>query len=228
MSALAPILLVVLFLVLIIGVVIAATLYSRKRARERTEHLRSVANLLGWQFGHEAPMNWIPSMEKFGLFNTGHSKSINNIMFGHSNGVKAALFDYTYVTGHGKHRTTHAQSVVYFEPLDLNLPLFSLRPENFMHKFIAALGYQDIDFGNRPTFSNQYLLRGNDEPAIRSTFNDALLAFYEASPGISTDGGGNQLFIFREGYSAPPDQIRAFIDWAAGLQNVFPRRQHRA
>lgn len=224
MSALAPILLVVLFFVLIIGVAIAATVYSRKRARERTAHLQSVANLLGWQFGQEAPMNWIPSMEKFALFNTGHSKSINNIMFGHTKGVKAALFDYTYVTGHGKHRTTHYQSVVYFEPLDLNVPFFSLRPENFLHKFIAALGYQDIDFGNRPAFSSQYLLRGNDEPAIRNTFHDTLLAFYETNPGICTDGGGNQIFIFREGHHTSPDQIRAFIDWAAGLQHIFPRR----
>jgi hypothetical protein len=220
---LAPILLVFLFIFLIIAVMVAATAYSRKRARERTEHLRAVANLLGWQFGQEAPMDWIPSMEKFALFNTGHSKSINNIMFGHSNGVKAALFDYTYVTGGGKHQQTHYQSVVYFEPRNLNVPFFSLRPENFLHKFIAALGYQDIDFGNRPTFSSQYLLRGADEPAIRNTFHDALLAFYETSPGICTDGGGNQIFIFRQGYSAPPDQIRAFIDWAATLQNLYGR-----
>jgi len=206
-------------------VAIVAMVYSRKRARERTAHLQSVASLLGWQFGQEAPMNWIPTMEKFALFNTGHSKSITNIMFGHTNGVKAALFDYTYVTGSGKHQATHYQSVAYFEPVDLNMPFFSLRPENFMHKFISALGYQDIDFGNRPTFSSQYLLRGNDEPAIRNTFHDALLAFYEASPGISTDGGGNQIFIFREGHHTPPDQIRAFIDWAAGLQNIFPRRR---
>ena len=170
-------------MVAVIVLMIVLTAYNRRKARERTAHLQAVANLLGWQFGQEAPMNWIPGMEKFGLFNTGHSKSITNIMFGHTNGVKAALFDYTYVTGGGKNRTTHYQSVVYFEPVDLNLPFFSLRPENFLHKFIAALGYQDIDFGNRPGFSSQYLLRGNDEPAIRNTFHDALLAFYEATPG---------------------------------------------
>jgi len=224
MKSLLPILLGLLFMGAVIVLVIVATIYNSKKARERTEYLRGVANLLGWQFGQEAPMNWIPNMGSFGLFNSGHSKSISNVMFGHSNGVKAALFDYTYVTGHGKHRTTHYQSVVYFEPTDLHLPFFSLRPENFMHKFIAALGYQDIDFGNRPTFSSQYLLRGNDEQAIRNAFHDALLAFYEANPGISTDGGGNQIFIFREGRHTPPDQVRAFIDWAAGLQNVFPRQ----
>jgi len=224
MKSVAPILLSLLFIGAIIVLVIAVSAYNRKRARERTEHLRAVANLLGWQFGQEAPMNWIPTMEKFGLFNSGHSKSITNIMYGHTNGVKAALFDYTYVTGSGKHQSTHYQSVVYFEPRELNLPVFSLRPENFMHKLITALGYQDIDFGNRPAFSNQYLLRGNDELAIRNAFHDALLTFYEANPGISTDGGGNQIFIFREGHHTPPDQIRGFIDWAAELQRRFLRQ----
>ena len=224
MSAIAPILLIFLFLAFIIVLVIVLTVYNSKRARERTENLRKAANFLGWQFGQEAPMNWIPTMERFALFNTGHSKSITNIMFGHTNGVKAAVFDYTYVTGGGKNRTTHYQTVAYFEPRELNLPFFSLRPENVLHKLISALGYQDIDFGNRPTFSSQYLLRGNEELAIRSAFTDPLLAFYEANPGISTDGGGNQIFIFRPGYNAPPDQIQGFIDWAAGLQNIFPRQ----
>ncbi|HWN09333.1 MAG TPA: hypothetical protein VNO50_08750 [Pyrinomonadaceae bacterium] len=223
MKSVAPILLSLLFIGAIIVFVIALTLYSRRKARERTEHLRAVANLLGWQFGHEAPMDWIPGMNNFGLFNSGHSKRINNIMYGHANGVKAALFDYTYTTGSGKHQSTHYQSVAYFEHRDLNLPFFSLRPENFMHKLISALGYQDIDFNNRPTFSSQYLLRGNDEQRIRSTFDDALLAFYEVNPGVSTDGGGNQIFVFREGHHTPPEQIRAFIDWAAELQRRFLR-----
>ena len=224
MKSVAPILLSLLFIGAIIILMIVVIAYQRRKARERTEHLRAVANFLGWQFGQEAPMNWIPTMERFALFNSGHSKSITNIMYGHSNGVKAALFDYTYVTGSGKHQTTHRQTVAYFEPRELNLPVFSLRPENFMHKLITALGYQDIDFGNRPTFSSQYLLRGNEEQAIRNTFNDALLAFYEANPGVGTDGGGNQIFVFREGHHTPPDQIRAFIDWAAGLQNLYARR----
>ncbi|MBC8031060.1 MAG: hypothetical protein H7Z16_13180 [Pyrinomonadaceae bacterium] len=211
------------FLAVIITIAVLVSRRAKRLERERTLGLKSSATLLGWQFGEEAPLNYLPNLDKFALFSEGHSKQIKNLIYGETNGVKAAVFDYVYVTGGGKHQQTHYQSVVYFEPSNLNLPFFSLRPENFLHKFIAALGYQDIDFGNRPTFSSQYLLRGNDEAAIRNTFSDALLAFYETNPGISTDGGGNQIFIFRQGYSAPPDQIRALIDWAAGLQNVYGR-----
>lgn len=210
---------------LFITIVVLIARYAKKRERERTLGLKSSATLLGWQFAEDAPLNHLPNLEKFALFNEGHGKQIKNLLYGETNGVKAALFDYVYVTGSGKHRHTHHQSVVYFEPRHLNLPSFSLRPENFLHKMIAAFGYQDIDFGNRPTFSSQYLLRGSDELAIRNTFSDALLGFYETNPGTCTDGGGNQLFIFRQGFRTPPHEAQSFLDRASQLQNIFPRQR---
>ncbi len=204
-------------------IVILIWLYQRKRERERTAALKSAATMLGWQFAEVAPLNYLPNLESFALFSQGHSKQIKNLMYGESSGVKAALFDYIYTVGHGKHSHTHYQTVAYFEPRNLNIPSFSLRPEGLLHKVITALGYQDIDFGNRPTFSNQYLLRGADEPAIRNTFNDGLLAYYEANPGTCTDGGGNQLLIFRQGFRAPPHEAQSFVDRAAQLQSIFTR-----
>jgi len=104
------------------------------------------------------------------------------------------------------------------------LPSFSLRPENAFHKFISALGYQDIDFGNRPEFSKLYLLRGPAEQAIRNTFNDAAFGFYEMNRGTCTDGGGNQLFVFRQAHRVAPLEAQAFINWAVGVKNLFGRR----
>ena len=205
----------------IVTLVVLIWLHQRKRERERTLGLKSSATLLGWQFAEVVPLNYIPNLERFALFSSGHSKQIKNIMYGESNGVKAALFDYIFTVGHGKHAHTHYQSVAYFEPRNLNLPFFSLRPEGFLHKLITAFGYQDIDFGNRPTFSSQYLLRGTDEPAIRNTFGDHLLAWYETNPGTCTDGGGNQVFIFRQGFRTPPHEVQSFIDRASGAKNLF-------
>jgi hypothetical protein len=212
-----------LFSVVVVIVVLLFARYSRKLERERTQGLKSSATLLGWQFAEEATLSYLPNPGNFALFGQGHNKQIKNLMYGETNGVKAALFDYIYVTGSGKSRHTHYQSVVYFEPRHLNIPFFSLRPENVLHKMIAVFGYQDVDFGNHPTFSSKYLLRGTDEQAIRNTFDDPLLAFYETNPGLSTDGGGNQLFIFRQGYRTPPHEAQSFINWAAQVQNVFPR-----
>jgi hypothetical protein len=206
------------------GLVIGIFLYKRKRERERTEQLKATAPSLGWEFVETAPFNWIPNLDKFSLFNSGHDKSIRNMLYGEANGVKAALFDYTYVVGSGKNRTTYYQSVAYFEPRDLSIPFFSLRPETAFHKLATVFGYQDIDFGNRPLFSSKYLLRGPDEQAIRNTFTDALLTFYETNQGLATDGGGNQLFVFRSGQRAAPHELQAFLNSVLPLTNLLARR----
>jgi len=137
--------------------------------------------------------------------------------------TKAAVFDYIFTTGSGKNSATFYQSVVYLEPANLNLPYFSLRPEGIMSKVYSAFGYQDIDFGQRPEFSRQYLLRGQDEQAIRRTFNDGLLSFYESYPGTCTDGGGNQLFIYRGGYRLQPQEIRPYVGLGLEVLNLLPR-----
>ena len=195
---------------LVIGFVVVAAIAQSKREKERTQQFQSGASLLGLEFASDAPLNWIPNLETFALFSQGHSKSMSNVLYGQIEGIKAALFDYRYRVGHGKHRSTYNQSVVYFEPPNLSLPLFSLRPERTFHKIISALGYQDIDFGNRPEFSKQYLLRGPDEQAVRNTFSDAVLSSYETNPGTCTDGGGNQLFIFRQNYRIAPLEAQSF------------------
>ena len=171
--------------------------------------LQAAAAQYRWSFAETAPLNMIAGLEKFPLFNSGHGKEIKNFMYGEASGIKAAVFDYVYVTGSGKSRQVHKQSVVYLEPANLRVPYFSLRPENFLHKIIAAFGYQDIDFGQRPQFSNHYILRGQDEPAIRQVFSDRLLSFYESYGGTCTDAGGNQLILFRAGSRFEPHEIQS-------------------
>jgi hypothetical protein len=212
------------FFVLLMGGLIVASIVARRREQERTRQMVNIAGLLGWQFSEAAGLNWIPNLETFALFNQGHSKQIKNAMYGEIDGVKAAVFDYYYVVGSGKNRTTYNQSVVYFEPTNLNLPHFSLRPEHFLHKIVSAFGYQDIDFGNRPDFSSKYLLRGPDEQGVRSIFTDALLGFYEMNEGASTDGGGNQLFIFRQNQRPSPHETQAFLNWGLQLQRLYGNR----
>ena len=218
-----PILGGIVFFLAFVALFVFIFLYQRKKERERTQALQAVAAQHGWNFSAAAPLNMIPGLENFALFDSGNGKEIKNFMYGEASGIKAAVFDYVYVTGSGKSRHVHSQTVVYLEPPNLRVPYFSLRPENFMHKFISAFGYQDIDFGQRPGFSSQYLLRGQDETAIRQTFNDRLLAFYETYGGTSTDAGGNQLLVFRAGHRFEPYEIQSYIALALNLLALMPR-----
>jgi hypothetical protein len=219
------VLITVLFIAVFVGLIVALAVYAWQKEKERTRALELTAGQLGWSFAATAPLNMIAGLERFALFDQGHGKEIKNFMYGEASGVKAAVFDYIYVTGSGKHRHTHNQTVVYLEPAYLRLPFFSLRPEGFMLKIFQAFGYQDIDFGQRPEFSKQYILRGQDEQAIRQTFDDRVLAFYEGYGGTCTDGGGNQLFVYRAGYRFQPGEIQSYVGLGLQLMNLFPRYQ---
>lgn len=218
-----PVLAPIVFVVAFAALGFFLYFHNRKKERERTEQFRAVAAQLAWKFAEESPMNMIAGLENFTLFNQGHSKQIKNFMYGEANGVKAAVFDYVYVTGSGKHRAVHQQSVTYLEPGYMRVPYFSLRSEGFFTKIMQAFGYQDIDFGQRPEFSKQYLLRGQDEPAIRQAFNDRVLSFFESYHGTCVDGGGNQLFVFRAGHRFQPQEIQAQLGLALNIASLLPR-----
>lgn len=218
-----PVLAPILFFAVFTSIALIVFFYNRKKERERTEAMRAVANFLQWNFVEVAPWNMIANLDCFTLFNQGHSKQIKNFMYGEANGVKAAMFDYIYVIGSGKNRTTHFQTVTYLEPANLRAPYFSLRPEGFFTKIMTAFGYQDIDFGQRPEFSKKYLLRGEDEMAIRQAFNDQLLSFFETYQGTSVDGGNNQLFVFHANYRCQPQEAQNQLALALNILNLLPR-----
>nr|MDQ5837547.1 hypothetical protein [Acidobacteriota bacterium] len=208
--------------VLFIGLMVWLFVRARRLAEERRRMLQSVAAQMGWAFtDDDASFSMIPNLGTYYLFSQGHSRKIENMLYGEVDGGRAAVFDYTYVTGHGKHRQRHYQTVAYFQSRDLSLPSFSLRPENVLHKVFGAFGYQDIDFAQRPEFSKQYLLRGQDESAIRRTFSDRLLAFYETNPRLSTDGGADQLFFYQENVAVSPENVQQFVQWGRGLLHLY-------
>src|SRR5262245_8720484 len=116
MSDILPVLAPILFVIVFLSIFVLVYFYQKKKERERTEAMQAVANQLRWNFAAAAPMNMIAGMENFTLFTQGHSKQVKNFMYGEANVVKAAFFDYIYVVGSGKNRTTHYQTVTYVEP----------------------------------------------------------------------------------------------------------------
>jgi hypothetical protein len=206
---------------LFIGLAIFLYMRAKRKAEERTRLMQLAAAQAGWAFTPTAPFSMFPGLEQLQLFSQGHSKEILNMLYGDVDGMRAAVFDYAYVVGHGKNRHRYYQTVAYYQSNKLRLPFFSLRPENTFHKIFGAFGYQDIDFGNRPEFSSRYLLRGQDENGIRRAFTDAVLSFYETNLGLSTEAGRTQLVLYKEQFSIPPENVRQFWEWGRGALKLF-------
>lgn len=155
------------------------------------------------------------------LFSAGRNGRVKNIMTGNVEDLEVYIFDYQYTTGSGKNRTTTRQTVFAIRKEGLRLPHFSLHPENFLHRFISKFGFQDIDFDDFPVFSEKYLLRGEDESAIRNTFTSDILSFYENDFSGITEGNGDFLIYCKPYHVLKPDQYDAELTLALKRFMIF-------
>ncbi len=212
---------IVIIIIVLFGIIIYASYAVEKK---RTEGMQRVATQLGMNFsaGDIGLMSTLRSTGEFSLFSQGHSQRIKNVMSGTRQNIDATIFDYTYVTGHGKNRHTHQQTVLAMKLDKGFFPKFSLKPESIFHKVGTIFGYQDIDFENHPAFSSKYLLRGVDENSIRSLFTGTVIAFYESEPGFCTEGEMNQVLFYKHGVRVKPENIRPFLDKGLRLLAILP------
>jgi hypothetical protein len=204
---------------ILLGWIGSASYLGTKRANE----VGLAARDMGLSFIRKVDPMLLSRLEGFHLFSQGHSKTISNLIHGEINGTEVMIFDYRYTVGGGKSSSTHSQTVICMRSDRLNLPAFSLRPENVLHRIGSVFGYQDIDFSESPAFSEKYLLRGPNEQAIRAVFNRRVLSFFEDFyiNTFCTEADGNQLIYYRENDSIKPDSIRSFLSRGFEVLNIF-------
>ena len=116
------------------------------------------------------------------------------------------IFDYEFTTGHGKNARRHRHTMAAMESEALRVPSFEMWPEGFWSRVGSMLGGQDIDFDHSPIFSNAYVLKGDNETAIRDYFARPRLEFFESKTGLSLQAApGAVLCCFKK---RKPEQLR--------------------
>ena len=200
-----------LFLGAALGLVAVGVWKVQRIEQQRTEAIRAAATRLGWGFQPEVPYDAIPRLDRFELFDRGRNRTLRNLLTSPAGDPRAVVFDYTFVTGGGKSQQTHRQTVFYATSHQLELPAFSLRPENFLHRIGEIVGFQDIDLEAHPEFSRLFLLRGADEAAIRSALGDRVVAFLERRPGVCAAGLGAELLYWRPGRRVDAAELETLI-----------------
>jgi hypothetical protein len=215
----------VLGIVALTGVLLAGGgIALSRRSKHRVDELRANARRLGWGFREDVPFEAIPDLERFELFRPGRHKKLSNLLTSPAGDPRAVIFDYAYTTGAGNSQRRHRQTVLYVTGDRLDLPSFSLRPENFFHRVGAMLGYQDIDLERRPEFSRLFLLRGDDEAAVRSAFTDVVAEFFERHPGTCAAGLGRELLFWRARRRIDPGELDTLIGDGFELTRRFADR----
>ena len=168
----------------------------------------------GFSYEEKASDPLAIGLPKIELFNRGHSRHTSNILTGAFEGSQVRIFDYRYTTGSGKNSHTHHQTIVAVDTGGVPLPSFTLAPENFFHKIGQVFGYLDIDFDDFPEFSNRYLLRSDNEAAIRGLFDARIIDAYMNGLACNIEVRDGWLFVFKASRRMKPEQYQARIESA--------------
>lgn len=195
--------------------------------KRRTEAFKQLADELSFDFFPTGRAGLLSEMTGFYLFGIGHSQTIFNLLQGTAGGLQISIFDYRYVTGSGKNRKVSTQSVFVAHREGMDLPMFTLRPENIWHKIGSMFGMQDIDFESHPKFSKRYLLKGPDEEAIRELFTPEVLDFFEQKSGLTVEGSGDVL-LYSTYKRLSPDSVRQFMADGFEILNLFQPAEDRS
>jgi hypothetical protein len=205
--------------------IFGGAIYVRHQVvKKRREALAALALEMRWTFTPGRDDSLLSSLgQGFHLFSLGHSKQVSNVLSGSTGRGRAYLFDYQYSTGEGKNRHTSFHTVLCLGFAGKPLPRFSLRPENILHKIGAAFGYKDINFETAPEFSKRYLLRGDDEMAIRDLFSADVIRFFERETRLCMEGSGANLLLYPARGQLKLEHVRAFVENGERILGLLKR-----
>jgi len=198
------------------------------RQRRRREAFEQYCLVRGYSFERERPGAEAALAEAFGILREGHNRRWRATITGRVGGRAFTAFEYSYVTGGGKHSSQHRYAMLVWEQAEANLPRFSLAPEGFFHRLAQRFGVKDFDFVEDPEFSRSYQLQGDDEAAVRALFTPARRAFFMApapdggkAPRHHVAGAGPRLLWWRHGGLPQPDELDQFLADGDRLRRQF-------
>ena len=211
--------LILLFILVIGAAIIGLIVFLERR---RSGKIQEIANRLGLTFRRKPTDadNLLPA--GCHVAEIGHGRVVSNVLeAARTAELNLTLFDYQYTIGHGKSSNTVYQTITRMQSDLFRLPAFLLFPETLLAKMGKMFGRADINFPDSPEFSRKYILRGDDEAAIRALFTPALRQALERQDRLTIEGAGPLLFIFRKGRRLKPDQLPGRIEQDKRIAALF-------
>lgn len=177
--------------------------------RKRRKDLHQLASSMGLLFSEDGP-----DVDSTGLefFYAGRQRSAANRIQVRDSSVTMDFFDYSYVTGSGKSRSTHNFTLALVAGSDLQVPRFELKPETFLYKLGEMVGFKDIDLPAFPLFSDKYRLTSPDEAAARMYFTPGRAAWFERHQGLRVQGAPGYVLVFRREGRLRVEDWRPFME----------------
>lgn len=107
--------------------------------------------------------------------------------------------------------------------LPFNAPKFVLQREDLLDKIGVklALREEDINMEAYPSFSDKFLLEGDNPEAIRKFFNASLIEYLDKNPHYHMECNGTMLLIFKEMRFATPSAMTRMHEFSNELAEIL-------
>jgi hypothetical protein len=217
--------LVWVFLILGLGIMVVSLVYNAWAGKKRKEALQLIAAEMGYSFAPEdKDFNaQLGSSAPSEILSKGRSPKAYNILRGQRRDAQTAVFDYKYTTGSGRSSQTHHLTLVLLTLEQAELVPFNVRGRGFFDKVAAKFGQKEISFESAPEFSKKYLVKGDDEEAVRRLFSPTVLSLFEQQNNLSCEAVENRLLVFRPDRTVKPEDLHDFLDNAVQLLELLRR-----
>ncbi len=163
--------------------------------RKRSEALAAWAEAQGFSFAADACDGAPSGCTGFELLQRGRNRCASNRCSGRIKAGTVVAFDWRYVTGSGKNRTTHRCSAVALLP-GVVLGNLRIREEHFFDKLGEMLGWNDIDFESAE-FSRTFHVSAEDRRWAYDVITPQAMELLLAAPRFSIEMRGNGLLLWR-------------------------------
>lgn len=206
-------------LLIIGGVVLVAVLVGWHLAEQRRKALAACAAAMGFSYDAYPLENYHERYAGFSPFGNGHSRKTTNLIYGTRGPLEWSMFDYKYVTGSGKNRTTHQVGVIAAAAA-MSFPRLRMRGESFLDRIVGAVGFDDIDFES-DEFSRAYYVKCDDRKRAYDLIHPQMMQYLLAVPRYDWQFAGRTILIHKSGHYRP-DQFQPIMEAIEGFLARIP------
>ena len=156
-------------------------LYEEKYENQRREGVLKLCKSNNYEFFAADNGALLECYKNYEFSKKGNSGEIKNVVKVMNGEETVTLFEYKYTISGGRSSSTHYDTVVLLPAKDV--PDFLLKPEGIHHKLYSLFGYQDFDFDSHPRFSDNYVLKAENELQVRVFFEKGALDYLDVAQG---------------------------------------------
>ena len=227
----------------IVGMVLLVVVYSIVIAGSRSKALKEKADEYGFTYEpYDHKQHFLPWVKQsprarallgeaqlFPLFALGQRqrRQVYNLIGGTVEGINFLQFDHLwYGVGRAKPRSGKGarQTVLRLELPGGNLPGFCLRPGSKPIFYTFISDFKQISLESTHPLASRYWLQGDDPVRILTILDDEVLDWLAGSDGMSLEGRGQYLMLYRRPHLVSPEGMGAFLQQGVDLLKIIERK----